>query len=112
RQKNRSPRQHDRGDQCGSGTRDGSVGILLNYYEHEHEHESNRQIRFGFYHRAPEHIRVSLELFFARTFWSDSACLDRVSLECGVQGTRWRTARLRLQLDDVLLFAHDPCEKR
>jgi hypothetical protein len=30
------------------------------------------------------------------------------SLERGVQGARRRPAWLRLQLDDLLLFAHDP----
>ena len=44
--------------------------------------------------------------FSARALWADPARRHRVSLVRRLQGTRRRTARLRLRLDDLLLFAH------
>src|SRR6476659_3612671 len=35
-------------------------------------------------------------------------CWNSVSVERRLQGAWWRAARLRLQLDDLLLSAHDP----
>src|SRR5712691_1901462 len=88
-----------------SGSRLGRSAVAVIFREKNHE---DRQVHLGLQHWPAEHIRLSLELFSARALRVDPARRHRFSLARYLSRARWRTTRLRLRLDDLLLFARTP----